>query len=50
MLALSRKLARIHTDVPLELDYDRMLYRDAASIAGDIIHAYGLRTLERDFF
>ncbi|MHC5251973.1 5'-3' exonuclease [Listeria kieliensis] len=50
MLALSRKLARIHTDVPLELDYDRMLYRDAASIAGDIIHTYGLRTLERDFF
>lgn len=50
MLALSRKLARIHTDMPLELDYDRMLYRDAASIAGDIIHAYGLRTLERDFF
>ncbi|EUJ32977.1 5'-3' exonuclease [Listeria floridensis FSL S10-1187] len=49
MLALSRKLAKIHTDVPLSLDFDQMLYREMGSETADVIHHYGLRTLERDF-
>ncbi|WP_088808592.1 MULTISPECIES: 5'-3' exonuclease [Listeria] len=48
MLFLSQKLAAIHTDVPLEIDYDRCLFRGFSKEMNDAVLHYGLKTVERD--
>lgn len=48
MLELSQKLARIHTDVPLEMNLDNLKYHGFREDAFSVIEKYGLKTLTRD--
>ncbi|MBC6297086.1 5'-3' exonuclease [Listeria sp. FSL L7-1517] len=48
MLELSQKLARIHTEVPLEINLDSLKYQGFKEDAFAVIEKYGLKTLTRD--
>ncbi|MBC1482385.1 5'-3' exonuclease [Listeria sp. FSL L7-1485] len=48
MLELSQKLARIHTEVPLEINLDNLKYQGFKEDAFAVIEKYGLKTLTRD--
>lgn len=48
MLELSQKLARIHTEVPLEINLESLKYQGFKEDAFAVIEKYGLKTLTRD--
>ncbi|HAC4845463.1 TPA_asm: 5'-3' exonuclease [Listeria monocytogenes] len=48
MLELSQKLARIHTEVPLEIDLPSLKYDGFREDAFAVVEKYGLKTLTRD--
>ncbi|WP_163654064.1 5'-3' exonuclease [Listeria sp. PSOL-1] len=48
MLKLSQQLATIHTNVPLEVDFERALYSGFDQNAKEVIQAHGLKTLWRE--
>ncbi|EFR90289.1 5'-3' exonuclease, partial [Listeria innocua FSL S4-378] len=48
MLELSQKLAKIHTEVPLEMNLASLKYNGFRDDAFAVVEKYGLKTLTRD--